>query len=103
MLTHSFIGPHYAQIFSLNNADIFIWPPDYRCRQLPDPNNKLASCPWGLVTVNGLDLLTEMYAIIMLEIMSVGPMAVAGGAVTHAMTDGRKARKYYKDNRVKYS
>ncbi len=43
----------------------------------------LASCPWGLLTANGVDVLTEIYA-----------TAAAGEAVTDAMTDGRKARKY---------
>ena len=28
-ITHGFIGPRNAQIFSLNNAQILIWPPDY--------------------------------------------------------------------------
>ncbi len=27
-ITHGFIGPRNAQISSLNNAQIFIWPPD---------------------------------------------------------------------------
>ncbi len=27
-ITHSIIGPRNAQIFSLNNAEILIWPPD---------------------------------------------------------------------------
>ena len=54
----------------------------------------LASCPWGPVTANGVDLLTEIYAIYMEahtshRAMSVGPTAVAGQAVMHAMTDGR--------------
>ena len=57
-------------------------------------NMQLTSCPWGPVTANGMDLLTEIYAIYMPKIMSVGPTAVAGQAVTHDMTDGRKARKY---------
>ncbi len=30
-ITHGFIGPRNAQIFSLNNAQILIWPPDYHC------------------------------------------------------------------------
>ena len=47
---------------------------------------QLASCPWGLVPANGVDLLSKIYVIF----MSVGPTAVAGDAVT----DGRKARKY---------
>ncbi len=47
-------------------------------------NKALASCPWGPVTANGVNLLTEINA------MSVGPMAVAGRSVT----DARKARKY---------
>ncbi len=29
-ITHCFIGPYNAQIFSLNNAEILIWPPDYK-------------------------------------------------------------------------
>ncbi len=29
-ITHGFIGPRNAQIFSLNNAQILIWPPDYK-------------------------------------------------------------------------
>ncbi len=28
-ITYGFIGPRIAQIFSLNNAQILIWPPDY--------------------------------------------------------------------------
>ena len=28
-ITHEFIGPRNTQIFSLNNAQILIWPPDY--------------------------------------------------------------------------
>ncbi len=28
-ITNSIIGPRNAQIFSLNNAQILIWPPDY--------------------------------------------------------------------------
>ncbi len=28
-ITHGFIGPRNAQIISLNNAQIWIWPPDY--------------------------------------------------------------------------
>ncbi len=28
-------------------------------------NNILASCPWGPVTANGVDILTEMYVIYM--------------------------------------
>ena len=27
-ITHRFLGPRNAQIFSLNNAQILIWPPD---------------------------------------------------------------------------
>ncbi len=27
--TYSFIGPRNAQIFSLNNAENWIWPPEY--------------------------------------------------------------------------
>ncbi len=61
----------------------------------------LASCQWGPVTANGVDLLTEIYviymethtshrAIILPKIMWIGPLATAGEAVTH----GRKARKY---------
>ena len=53
----------------------------------------------GPVTVNGVDLLTEIYAIymeahtshraIMPKIMSAGPRAAAGEIVTHPMTDGK--------------
>ncbi len=32
-ITHGFIGPRNAQIFSLNNAQILIWPPHYRAWQ----------------------------------------------------------------------
>ncbi len=53
-------------------------------------NSILASCPGGPVNVNGVDLLTEIYAIYMEGHMSVGPTAFAGEAVT----GGRKARKY---------
>ncbi len=63
-------------------------------------NKKLASCPWGPVTANGVDLLTKIYPIYMEphiikpKIMSVGPTVVAGEPVTDAKTEGRKARKY---------
>ena len=62
-------------------------------------NTKLASCLWGPATAHGEGLLTEMYVIYMEtctshRTMSVGPMAAAGEAVTDAMTDGRKSRKY---------
>ena len=39
----------------------------------------LASCPWGPVTANGVDLLTEIYVI----------LAMAGEAVTDAITEGK--------------
>ncbi len=45
----------------------------------------LASCPWGLVTANGVDLLTEIYVT-----MPIGQSAAAGEVETY----GRKARKY---------
>ena len=59
--------------------------------------SELASCPWGPVTANGVDLLTEIYAIYMEahtshpasripKIMSIGPSAAAGEVATH----GRK-------------
>ncbi len=51
---------------------------------------KLASCPWGLVTANGVDLLTEIYVILMPNSKPIGQTAWAGGSVT----DGRKARKH---------
>ncbi len=51
-------------------------------------NGMLASCTWGPVTANGVDLLTEIYVIP--KFRSVGPSAVAGEVETH----GRKARKY---------
>ncbi len=44
----------------------------------------------GPATAHGVGLLTEMYVIY----MCVGPLAVAGEAVTDAKADGRKARKY---------
>ncbi len=48
-------------------------------------NVGLASCPWGPVTANGVDLLTEIYVIyiIMPNTMSIDPLAMLGGAVTH--------------------
>ncbi len=78
-------------------------------------NDKLASCPWGPATAHGVGLLIEMYVIymetctshraiarcfglgfFMPKIMSVGPTAAAGEAVTDAIMDGRKARIYIK-------
>ncbi len=47
----------------------------------------LASCPWGPVTANGVDLLTEIHVI---YTMPIAPAATAGEAKTY----GRKARKY---------
>ena len=47
----------------------------------------LASCPWGPVTANGVDLLTEMYVIYM---ETVGPLGAAGAGVTYAWNEGRK-------------
>ncbi len=45
----------------------------------------LASCPWGPVTANGVDLLTEMYVIYMeTKIRSLGPLGAAGAGVTYA-------------------
>ncbi len=32
-IAHRFLGPRNAQIFSLNNAQILIWPPDYNIRR----------------------------------------------------------------------
>ncbi len=49
----------------------------------------LASCPWGPVTVNGVDVLTEMYIVYGLPILT-GLLTAAGEVATH----GRKARKY---------
>ena len=82
-------------------------------KQILDSNYNiyiLASCPWGPVTANGVDLLTEMYVIYMerntshrafarcfglgpiriLKIRAVGPLSAAGERVTHTW----KARKY---------
>ncbi len=63
-------------------------------------NDLLASCPWGPVTANGVDLLTKIYVvcmeahtshpIFMPKMEPIGPTAAAGGG----RTDGRKARKY---------
>ena len=47
----------------------------------------LASCPLGPVTAHGVGILTEMHVI---YIVSIGPLATTGEAVT----DARKARKY---------
>ena len=57
--------------------------------------HKLASCPSGPVTAHGVGILTEMHVIyieryILPKIMSIGPLATTGEAVT----DARKARKY---------
>ena len=64
----------------------------------------LASCPWGPVTANGVDLLTEMYVIYIErnthipKFRPVGPLAAAGERVTdgrkEGRKEGRKARKY---------
>ena len=51
---------------------------------------RLASCPWGPVTANGVDLNTEIYVIP--KIISIGPAAAAGLVMTH----GRKAKKNIK-------
>ncbi len=56
---------------------------------------KLASCPWGPVTANGVDLLTEIYVIYMEThtshhaIRFVGPSAEAGGRRKDGRTDGK--------------
>ena len=79
-----------------------------------DRNRILASCPWTLVTANGVELLTEIYVIYIEgntrhhvtfgsgnmdcenecirkpKIKPIGPTAAEGGSVT----DGRKAKKY---------
>ncbi len=50
-------------------------------------NFLLASCPWGPVTANGVDLLTKIYVIYMEthipKIMPIGPLAAAGEVATH--------------------
>ncbi len=50
-------------------------------------NRRLASCPWGPVTANGVDLLTEIYVIYIEshipKIMPIGPLAAAGEVATH--------------------
>ncbi len=63
-------------------------------------NKILASCPWGPVTANRVDLLTGIYVIYMEThtshrsiarcFMPLGPLVAAGERVTHR----RKARKY---------
>ena len=58
-------------------------------------NPLLASCPWGPVTANGVDLLTEMYVIYMERNTSpLCPLGAAWAGVTDAWKEGRKARKY---------
>ncbi len=58
---------------------------------------KLASSPWGPVTANGVDLLTEIY-IIYMETHTSHPLTAAGERVTYGRKEGRKegrkARKY---------
>ncbi len=73
-------------------------------------NIRLASCPWGPITANRVDLLTEIYTIYMEantshasawdlnsnlpKIISVGPTAAAGEAVTDAE---KESWEIYKD------
>ncbi len=47
--THGFIGPRNAQIFSLNNAQILIWPPEYRSSQFKE----LSFLPGGVCLWRG--------------------------------------------------
>ncbi len=42
-----------------------------------------------MVTANGVDVLTEMYAIYMPRIKHIGPTAEAGGSVTHGRKKAR--------------
>ena len=60
-------------------------------------NIVLASCPWGPVTANGVDLLTEIYMIYMEthipKFRPLGPLAAAGDRVTYGRKDGRKEGK----------
>ena len=53
----------------------------------------LASCPWGPVTVNGVDLLTEIYVIYMEthipKFSSLDPSAAAGEAMTYGRKEGK--------------
>ena len=53
-------------------------------------HKRLASCPWGPATANGVGILTELYVIYtaMPKIMSIGPLATAGEVVT----DGKNHR-----------
>ncbi len=55
----------------------------------------LASCPWGPVTANGVDLLTEIYHHTKIHFRrSIGCGKKGGDTRKEGRKEGRKARKY---------
>ncbi len=64
----------------------------WKCRNPASDNRLLASCPWGPVTANGVDLLTEIYVIYMEAHTS--HRAIAGERVTDAVTPGKLGNIY---------
>ncbi len=54
----------------------------------------LASCPWGPVTANGVDLLTKTNVI---YIKPRGLTAVAGGGRTAGRTERTESQEIYKE------
>ncbi len=63
-------------------------------------NLKLASSPWGSVSANGMDLLTEVYVIYM-ETKPLGPMVLMLQTCTNERTNRRIARKYIRMGTLK--
>ncbi len=61
-------------------------------------HKRLASCPWGPATANGVGILTELYVIYtaMPKIMSIGPLATAGEVVTNGHINGHTDEKNHR-------
>ena len=55
------------------------------------PNTILTSCPWGLVTANGVDLLTDIYVILAGDLYSTYRTLIQSG---HALTNGKLGNIY---------